>query len=243
MAVAGDVPHGAIAVLNPSPVARSGLVQAELLVPDEWDAVSLELPDGRRIGAQELSRKQANLFDETMLGSDVESLFRRFHGREVFDHAWNGYRIDGRTLLMEVDNDADPRLARRRRARRRRDHSDAGRAGRRVARPHRRPSAAHAGGIGAGAGARAGRPCARSRAKPMSRRRCAPSGRALDNGLLRVSVADDGTLELVGGRWDGRTARRTDRRWRRLRRLVQLRPAGDRHARRRTRERWRSRPP
>ena len=95
-------------MLNPSPVARSGLVQAELLVPDEWDAVSLELPDGRRIGAQELSRKQANLFDETMLGREVESLFRRFHGREVFDHAWNGYRIDGRTLLMEVDNDADP---------------------------------------------------------------------------------------------------------------------------------------
>ena len=26
----------------------------------------------------------------------------------MFDHAWNGYRIDGRTLTLEVDTDPDP---------------------------------------------------------------------------------------------------------------------------------------
>ena len=36
------------------------------------------------------------------------SLFRRFHGREIFDHAWNGYRIDGRTITFTVDIDPNP---------------------------------------------------------------------------------------------------------------------------------------
>jgi glycosyl hydrolase family 38/alpha mannosidase-like protein len=108
LAVARSVPRGATTVLNPSPVARSGLVEVELRIPDEWDEVALELPDGTRLATQELARKQPLLLDEELVGADVEDLFRRFHGREIFDHAWNGYRIEGRTLTLEVDNDPDP---------------------------------------------------------------------------------------------------------------------------------------
>jgi hypothetical protein len=108
VAVAASVPRGAVAVLNPTPAPRLGLVEAELLVPDEWAAVALELPDGSRVATQELSRKEAILFDTELRGDDVDDLFRRFHGREIFDHAWNGYRIDGRTVTLEVDNDPDP---------------------------------------------------------------------------------------------------------------------------------------
>jgi alpha-mannosidase len=97
-----------VAVLNPSPAPRAALVEAELRVPEDWTAVALELPDGSRIGTQEVARKEPLLFDEAMRGDHVDDLFRRFHGREIFDHAWNGYRIDGRTLTLEVDNDADP---------------------------------------------------------------------------------------------------------------------------------------
>ena len=43
-----------------------------------------------------------------MRGDAADDLFRRFHGREIFDHAWNGYRIDGRTITFEVDDDPDP---------------------------------------------------------------------------------------------------------------------------------------
>jgi alpha-mannosidase len=108
LAAAGAVPRGSVAVLNPSPAPRAALVEAELLVPEDWAAVALELPDGSRIGTQEVARKEPLLFDEAMRGDQVDDLFRRFHGREIFDHAWNGYRIDGRTLTLEVDNDADP---------------------------------------------------------------------------------------------------------------------------------------
>ncbi|MBA2263589.1 MAG: alpha-mannosidase, partial [Chloroflexi bacterium] len=99
-AVAGAVPRGAVTVLNPSPSRRSGLVETELVIPDAWREVALELPDGARIGTQELSRKEALLYDATLRGGEVDDLFRRFHGREIFDHSWNGYRIDGRTLTL-----------------------------------------------------------------------------------------------------------------------------------------------
>ena len=106
--VASLAPRGSIAVLSPSPVTRSGLVEAELPVPDEWETVALELADGSRVGTQETARKESLLFDEALRGSEAEDIFRRFHGREIFDHAWNGYRIDGRTVTFAVDHDADP---------------------------------------------------------------------------------------------------------------------------------------
>jgi alpha-mannosidase len=107
-AVAVTVPRGGLAVLNPSPSTRTGLVEAELLIPEEWQSVALELPDGTRVATQELARKAPVLFDETVRGDQVEELFRRFHGREIFDHAWNGYALDDHTVTLMVDTDADP---------------------------------------------------------------------------------------------------------------------------------------
>jgi mannosylglycerate hydrolase len=107
-AVAVEVPRGATAVLNPSPVRRSGMIEAELPVPDEWEAVALELPDGGRVGTQELARKEPMMLDTEVRGDQVDELFRRFHGREIFDHAWNGYRIEGRTITFEIDTEPDP---------------------------------------------------------------------------------------------------------------------------------------
>jgi mannosylglycerate hydrolase len=106
--IAARAPRGTLAVVNPSPASRSGLVEAELAIPDDWDAVALELPNGNRIATQELARKEPILLDTPIRGDQVDELFQRFHGREVFDHAWNGYRIEGRTLTLEVDDDPDP---------------------------------------------------------------------------------------------------------------------------------------
>ncbi|HEX7171235.1 MAG TPA: alpha-mannosidase [Candidatus Limnocylindria bacterium] len=108
IAVAASVPRGGLAALNPTPAARIGLVEAELLVPEAWTEVALELPNGSRIATQELGRKAPILFDEELRGDQVDELFRRFHGREVFDHAWNGYTLEGRTITFLVDSDPDP---------------------------------------------------------------------------------------------------------------------------------------
>jgi len=107
-AVAGRAPRGSVVVLNPTPARREGLVESELLVPETWADVAFELPDGSHVATQELARKEPILFDQELRGDQVDELFRRFHGREVFDHAWNGYRIDGHEITFLVDSDPDP---------------------------------------------------------------------------------------------------------------------------------------
>jgi mannosylglycerate hydrolase len=204
-AVAGGVPRGAVAVLNPTPAGRSGLVEVELPVPEDWDSVALELPDGTRLATQELSRKDPVLFNHVLRGDEVDDLFRRFHGREVFDHLWNAYRIDGRTLTMEVDTDPDPvwldvdGL--------RAEVIEAMRAApddtwtvRIVARSRRTVAAS----VPAPAlGWTAARPVAGDGGLDGAVTVDA-DGRRMSNGLLAVAVADDGTLDLESA--DGTTA-------------------------------------
>ena len=37
-------------------------------MPEEWESVALELPDGSRVATQELRRKEPILFDESTAG-------------------------------------------------------------------------------------------------------------------------------------------------------------------------------
>jgi alpha-mannosidase len=112
-AVASEVRRGAIAVVSPSPTARAGIVEVEIGIPEEWEAVSFELPDGSRAPTQELARHEPLLFEARVAAREFDTIWRRFHGREVFDHAWNGYAItedgsDGPILTLEVDVHPDP---------------------------------------------------------------------------------------------------------------------------------------
>jgi alpha-mannosidase len=111
--VAERVPRGAIAVLNPSPHRRTGLVELDLQVPDEWDDVGLELPDGAIAATQEVERNDPLLHDEEVPAERIpEFLRRRLHGRELYRKRWNGYALDeanGQTrLTLDVDDDEDP---------------------------------------------------------------------------------------------------------------------------------------
>ena len=204
-AVAATVPRGALAVLNPSPVPRTGLVGAELLIPDEWRTVALELPDGSRVATQELDRKPPILFDQPVRGDRVDELFRRFHGREIFDHAWNGYTLDGRTVTLIVDTDADPPWLDVEGLR-------AEVAAAMSAAPHeewqvrivaspRRTLAASVPLPALGWTALRAVEGSGATTDPVT---VAPDGRTLTNGLLSVTAADDGTLRLTAA--DGTTA-------------------------------------
>jgi Glycosyl hydrolases family 38 N-terminal domain len=198
LAAASGVPRGATAILNPSPVARSGLVELEMLIPDEWAGVALELPDGTRLATQELARKEPLLLDEELVGADVDDLFRRFHGREIFDHAWNGYRIEGRTLTLEVDDDPDPAwldvdgLVAEVTAALEARPSDRWQV-RIVARPRRTLAAIVPAPV---LGWTAVRPTEGGANSPDAVR-AGDDGRSLDNGLLAVVVDEDGTLSLA----------------------------------------------
>jgi mannosylglycerate hydrolase len=196
-AIAAQAPRGTLAIVNPSPVPRSGLVEAELAIPDDWDAVALELPDGTRVATQELARKEPILLDTSVRGDQVDELFQRFHGREVFDHAWNAYRIDGRTLTLEVDDDPDPawldvdELRAEVTAALRSAPSETWKV--RIEARARRTLASV---LSAPAmGWTAARPVVGT-GNLDGRVRVSADGRGLDNGRLTVRVADDGTLRL-----------------------------------------------
>jgi mannosylglycerate hydrolase len=107
--IAAEVPSGGFAVVNPSPRARTDLVELELEVPDEWEAVALELPDGSRVPTQELSRVEPTLWELKLAGAEIPvAIARRLHGRELFGRYVNGYRIEDARAVIEVGDEPDP---------------------------------------------------------------------------------------------------------------------------------------
>jgi alpha-mannosidase len=107
--VARVVARGSIIVLNPSPEGRTGLVELNVRVPHEWEELALELPDGTLAAAQEVARNDPLLHTVDVRGSDVsEWLRRRLHGRELHARHLNGFELGERSLTLEVDDEEDP---------------------------------------------------------------------------------------------------------------------------------------
>ena len=106
---AAGAPLGSVVAFNPSPVRRVGLVELELAVPAEWEEMALELPDGSRIATQEVRRNEPLLHSERIPGPDVsEWLRRRLHGRQLFARRLNGMVIGERQVTFDVDDEDDP---------------------------------------------------------------------------------------------------------------------------------------
>ncbi len=103
-------PRGAAVVANPSPFVRDDVVELELPVPVEWDDVALETADGSRFPAQQLSRNAPQLYRVELLGRDIPELVRRrLHGRELFGHWLNGFTVEpGPRMVFELDTVQDP---------------------------------------------------------------------------------------------------------------------------------------
>lgn len=201
-AVARRVPAGSMAVLNPSPFARSGLVELDLPVPDDWEQVALSLPGGMLAATQETGRTQTALLAVEMPGAQLPGVFRRLHGRELFGRWLNGYHVDeldGRPrLTFDVGEEPDPPWLDMGRLEREVTVAAQARADERwqlrvLARPRRTLLASVAvPALGATAvraveasGAQEGAVCV--------------AGDALDNGLVVVEPAKDGNLSIAGG--------------------------------------------
>ena len=95
--------------MNPSPRERTDLVELEVVVPDEWEAVELELPDGTRLPTQEVRREPSFEWETKLAGADVATVIaRRLHGREIFGRIVNGSRIEDREATLQVGDEPDP---------------------------------------------------------------------------------------------------------------------------------------
>ena len=107
--IAADVPRDAFAVVNPSPRERSDLVELELVVPDDWEQVELELPDGSRVPTQEIHHQEPHLWEAKLAGADVPLVIARgLHGRELFGLFLNGFQIEDGRATLEVGDEPDP---------------------------------------------------------------------------------------------------------------------------------------
>jgi mannosylglycerate hydrolase len=107
--IAANVPRGAFAIVNPSPWDRTDFVELELVVPDDWEGVALELPDGTQVPTQKLRREQPLLWETTLVGAEVPvAVARRLHGRELFGRYVNGYRVADSRAVLEVGDEPDP---------------------------------------------------------------------------------------------------------------------------------------
>jgi alpha-mannosidase len=203
--LAATAPRGSVVVINPSPRERTDVVEVDVDVPAAWEAVELELADGTRVATQLVEQPASVLRRLRLTGRQVPELFaRRLHGRELFGHSLDGHVIerDGPTphltLIVddpsaEADFDVDTILDAVATAVAR-DPDEAWDVT--VVRGDRRRllAAIPAPALGA------------STVRPVEARQgvidpeaVAVGERSIRNGLVAVTVADDGTLEIEGG--------------------------------------------
>jgi alpha-mannosidase len=202
--IAGRVPLDAFLAVNPSPFDRLDLVELEVPVDRSAPGASLALPDGTPAPTQDLEVVERVVDEAPLAAADVVPyLRRRLHARELYTYHVNGARseaVEGRTVVtLDVDRVPDPPdldvdalleeldalTARRPRA---------PWLLRVVARPRRRLLAL----VPVPAlGWTALRPTVEgATAAPPAR--VLAGERRLSNGLVAVTVADDGTLTLIG---------------------------------------------
>ncbi|MFE9654671.1 hypothetical protein [Micromonospora sp. NPDC006431] len=204
--LAGAVPRDGYLLFNPTPAARTALVRLDVEAPADGP-VGLAGADGRVAPAQVLDQARTLLADDVVPAADLPAILTRVHGTELYGQeitAWSVSPADA-TLTFQVARHGDPAF----------DVEDvrlalAAATGpdrwrvRIVAAPRMTvaalvdvPALGHAAvrpvalppGTPAAAAVPAGP--ARDGSTPVT-----VAGRTVDNGLLRVEVAEDGTLRL-----------------------------------------------
>jgi mannosylglycerate hydrolase len=103
-AIARDVPRDAIVVANPSAADRTDLVTLDLEIPASWPAVALEQADGTVFPAQVDNRTEALLHEERIDAAELPTFFPRIHGRELFGLEIVSWAVhaDDRLLQFEL---------------------------------------------------------------------------------------------------------------------------------------------
>ncbi|MFG1865137.1 glycoside hydrolase family 38 N-terminal domain-containing protein [Microbispora bryophytorum] len=192
--LAEAAPKGALVVVNPSPFERTGLVLADL--PE--DRTSLVDASGRVVPVQRLEHAPT-LLDETVM-DDLSRLLGRVHERELYGQEIVSWHAGDGVFTVTVSRHASGAYSYEDL---RRAVLDAG-PGPWVVRTVAEPVVTVAALVTVpplGRAVLTPRPPAPARPAPVANAlRTDPYGfePVLDNGLLRVRVADDGTLSLRG---------------------------------------------
>jgi alpha-mannosidase len=208
--LAAEVPADAWLLVSPSPHAREDLVE---LTVDEHDiadrdlAVHLELADGTQVPVQEVTREHVLLDDVELAATEVPGYLRvRLHGRELYRAylvAWSIAEGETPVLLLQGVPEDRPRgldvdaMLREIDARAAASPDQPWRI--RVERLPRRSLLASVSVPPLGWASVRPRFTTDRRTLPATPNAVVASDRTLSNGLLWVSVAADGTLDIDGG--------------------------------------------
>jgi len=187
--LAADVPRDGYAVFNPSPAARTGLVTVEM---DPGQA--LRTGDGDLLPVQMLEQAPTLLADDEFAAADLATALRRIHGTELYGQNIASWSLKPGNLTFHVARHGDPDFAVEQvhRAIDVVDHSGPWRV-----RIEAAPRVTVAALVDVPAlGTTAVRPVAEvaERAGGVT-----ASGWVLDNGRVRLEIAEDGTFTLSGG--------------------------------------------
>ncbi|NES31647.1 alpha-mannosidase [Micromonospora terminaliae] len=189
------VPRDGYLLFNPTPAARTALVCLDVALPDDG-GVALADAAGRSVATQVLDRGRTLLADDVVPAADLPAVLTRVHGRELYGQevtAWSVSPEDA-TLTFHVARHGDPafdvedvRLA----------LAAAGPADRWRVRILAAARATVAALVDVPPlGHTAVRPAPLPATGTPASDPVTAAGRSLDNGLLRVDVAEDGTLAL-----------------------------------------------
>jgi alpha-mannosidase len=189
------VPRDGYLLFNPTPAARTALVCLDVETPADG-AVTLADAAGRRVATQVLDRNRTLLADDVVPAADLPAVLTRVHGRELYGQEVTAWSVspDDATLTFQVARHGDPAF----------DVEDVRLALAAAAQPDRwrvRILAAPRATVAAlvdvpPLGRAAVRPAPLPATATPASDPVTVAGRSLDNGLLRVDVAEDGTLAL-----------------------------------------------
>ncbi|MGW4476318.1 glycoside hydrolase family 38 N-terminal domain-containing protein [Nonomuraea sp. NPDC004354] len=189
--LAAAVPSGAVLVVNPSPFPRTGVVLMDVAGLDPLvDAA------GRAVPAQTLEYAPTLLLDEEM---DPRLAFTFIHGTELYGQHITGWSIADGVLVFRVAREPAAAFDVAEVAAALAEAEGAVTRVRIVAEARRTVAALVDTPALGHTSVRPGRPSGpRSQAPGAGPRGVRAEGQVLDNGLLRVEVAADGTLTLTG---------------------------------------------
>ena len=195
--LAAAVPRDAYLLFNPTPTARTALVRLDVEAPVDGGPVGVVGADGGVTPAQILNRARTLLADDLVPAADLPAVLTRVHGRELYGEeivAWS-VSPDDATLTFAVARHGDPTF----------DVEDVRLALAAASGPdHWRVRIVAAARLTVAAlvdvpalGHAAIRPVALPSHDPAAGQAAVTvAGRTIDNGLLHVEVAEDGTLRL-----------------------------------------------
>ncbi|MEU9335337.1 alpha-mannosidase [Streptomyces sp. NPDC048290] len=99
--LARQVSREAVLVLNPTPAPREDQITIDAEVPDDWDEIGVELADGTRLPAQTEHRAPLVLLEERHPGDRLPAFLPRIHGRELFGSEITHWTCDPARRVLE----------------------------------------------------------------------------------------------------------------------------------------------